>query len=122
MKKSLLVLIAAYLLIAASWALVQGTTLGKDVEITGKAGCAYCGFSAGACTRGSCRQNVTHGTPVVLTDATGNRYMLIGGKKEKLLLTDERKGLLQETITVRGKLVKRGGIQGIFVKSMEKAS
>jgi len=31
-------------------------------------------------------------------------------------------GLLQEKITVKGKLVKRGGIQGIYVKDMKKAS
>ncbi len=123
MKRTLLFLTAVYLLTAASWALVQGATLGRDVAITGRITCAFCGLTGHPdCTKESCRLVVNSGAPVLLTDAKGNRYMLLSGKKEKTLMTEERKGLLQEKITVHGKLVKRGGVQGIYVRSMEKAT
>jgi hypothetical protein len=56
-----------------------------------------------------------------LSDAKGNLYILISGEKEKPLMTAERMNLLQEKVKVQGMLVKRGGIQGIYVKTMEKA-
>ena len=122
MKKALSILAAAYLLVAACWALVQGATHSKDAVITGRLSCAYCSFKTGTCTRESCQANVKHGTPVVLTDMTGSLYVLISGEKEKPLMTAERKGLLKEQVTVHGRLVKRGGMQGIYVKTMEIAN
>jgi hypothetical protein len=113
MKRTLIALITAYLLIAAGWALVQGASQGKEVAVTGKISCAYCNLSApGNCTKESCRAGVIHGNPVLLTDTKGNRYMLLSEKKEKPLMAGERMHLLREK-SVHGKLVKLRRIRAI---------
>ena len=57
----------------------------------------------------------------LLTDAKGNSYLLLSGEQMKPLMTPERMNLLEEKVKVEGILVTRGGIQGIYVKKMEKA-
>lgn len=123
MKRALVVMMAAVLATAVGWAAVQGATQGKEVAITGKISCTFCNLPAkGNCTKECCQACIASGDPVLLSDAKGSLYILLSGDKEKPLMTEERKGLLQETVVVKGKLVKRGGVQGIYVKSMEKAS
>jgi hypothetical protein len=116
-------LIMAVLLFATvGWTAVQEASKGEDVTITGKISCTFCNLpTPGHCTKECCQACVKSGDPVLFTDAEGNLYILLSGEKEKTLMTPERMNLLQEKVKVQGMLVKRGGIQGIYVKAMEKA-
>ncbi len=121
MKKALLVLMAVLLLASICWA--QGTTpKGPEVTVTGMMTCTFCNLPAmGKCTKECCQACVKAGDPPLLSDAKGNLYILLTGEHEKPLMTPERMDLLTEKVTVTGISVKRGGIQGIYVKKMEKA-
>jgi hypothetical protein len=121
MKKALLVLMAVLLLASICWA--QGKApKGQEVTITGKLTCTSCNLpAAGKCSKECCQGCIKSGDPTLLEDANGNLYVLLSGEHEKPLLTPERINLLTEKVNVKGMLVKRGGIQGIYVKEMEKA-
>lgn len=122
MKRALVVMMAVLLLTAIGWAAEQGTPKGKEVTITGKVSCTFCNLPGQAnCTKECCQACIKSGDPVLLSDPKGNLYILISGEKEKPLMTPERMNLLQEEVKVQGMLVKRGGLQGIYVKTMEKA-
>jgi hypothetical protein len=84
--------------------------------------CTFCNLPAvGKCTKECCQNCVKSGDPVLLTDGKGNLYILLSAEQMKPLMTPERMDLLQSKVTVSGILVKRGGLQGIYVKKMEKA-
>jgi hypothetical protein len=119
MKKAMVVVVAVLLLTAAGWA---ASSKGKEVTITGKISCTFCNLPAASnCSKECCQACIKSGDPVLLTDAQGNLYLLISGDKEKPLMTADRMNLLQEKVKVKGMLVKRGGMQGIYVNAMEKA-
>ena len=120
MKRAVLVIMAVLLLTTTCWA--QDVPKGQDVAITGLISCTFCNLPAvGKCTKECCQGCVKSGDPVLLTDAKGGLYILLSGEKMKPLMTDDRLNLLQEKVTVTGILVQRGGLQGIYVKKMEKA-
>jgi len=121
MKKAVLVLMALLLLTATCWA--QGMApKGQDVTITGLMSCTFCNLPGGGkCTKECCQNCVKTGDPVLLTDAKGDLYLLLTGEQMKPLMTPDRLELLESKVTVTGILVKRGGLQGIYVKKMEKA-
>lgn len=121
MKKALLVLMALLLLSATCWA--QGMApKGKDVTVTGLMSCTFCNLPGGGkCTKECCQNCVKAGDPVLLTDAKGQRYILLTGEQMKPLMTPDRMELMESKVTVTGILVKSGGLQGIYVKKMEKA-
>ena len=121
MKRAVLVLMALLLLTATCWA--QGMTpKGQDVTMTGMISCTFCNLPGGGkCTKDCCQSCVKAGDPVLFTDAKGSLYILLSGEQMKPLMTPERMDLLQSKVTVTGILVKRGGLQGIYVKKMEKA-
>jgi len=121
MKKAVLVLMALLLLTATCWA--QGMApKGQDVTITGMLTCTFCNLpGAGKCSKECCQACIKAGDPPLLTDAKGDLYILLTGEHEKPLMTPERMNLVIEKVTVTGIVVKRGGLQGIYVKKMEKA-
>jgi hypothetical protein len=118
-KRALLPLMAVLLLTSICWA---AAPKGKEVTITGKLVCAFCNLAApGKCTKECCQNCIKSGSPALLEDAKGNLYVLLPGEHEKQLWTPERMNLFTEKVTVKGMMVKRGGVQGIYVKEMEKA-
>jgi hypothetical protein len=119
MKKAVLLLMAVLLLVSTCWA---AAPKGEEVTITGKMTCTFCNLPAmGKCSRECCQNCIKAGDPPLLSDDKGNLYILLTGEHEKPLMTPERMNLLTEKVTVSGMLVKRGGLQGIYVKKMEKA-
>ena len=120
MKKAVLVLMAVLVLTATCWA--QDVPKGQDVTITGLISCTFCNLPAvGKCSKECCQACVKSGDPVLLTDVKGGLYILLSGEKMKPLMTADNLNLLQEKVTVTGIMVKRDGLQGIYVKKMEKA-
>jgi hypothetical protein len=121
MKKTLGMVVIVLLLVAAGWAAEKGVSQGKDVTITGKLSCTFCNLASPVgCTKECCVGCLKSGDPVLLTDGKGNLYLLISGEKDKPLMTAERMNLILEKVKVKGTLIKRGGIRGIYVKSIEK--
>jgi len=121
MKKAVLVLMAVLLLASICWA--QGAApKGEEVTITGKLTCTFCNLPApGKCSKECCQACLKSGDPALMEDAKGNLYILISGEHEKPLMTPDRMDLMTEKVTVKGMLIKRGGLQAIYVKGMEKA-
>lgn len=120
MKRVVLVLMAVLLLGSISWA--QDVPKGKDVTITGVISCTFCNLPAvGKCSKECCQGCIKSGDPVLLTDAKGSLYILLSGEKMKPLMTADKLDLLQEKVNITGILVQRDGLQGIYVKKMEKA-
>ena len=121
MKRAIVALMALLLLASTCWAQMAAPT-GQDVTITGMLTCTFCNLpGAGKCTKECCQACIKAGDPPLLTDAKGNLFILLTGEHEKPLMTPEKMNLVMEKITVTGILVKRGGLQGIYVKKMEKA-
>ena len=126
MKKTILVLMALLLLTATCWAAnpVGGPPPagGQEVTMTGMLTCTFCNLpGAGKCSKECCQACIKSGDPALLTDAKGDLYILLTGEHEKPLMTPEKMAMVTEKVTVTGILVKRGGLQGIYVKKMEKA-
>lgn len=120
MKKTLLLVMAVLLMASISWA---AAPKGQEVTITGKMTCTFCNLPAPAKggTKECCQNCIKSGDPTLLEDAQGNLYILLSGEHEKPLMTPERMDLVREKVVVKGMLVKRGGVQGIYVKEMKKA-
>jgi len=113
---------ALLLLTATCWAQTTQAPKGQDVTITGMMSCTFCNLPGGAtCTKQCCQDCVKSGDPVTLTDEKGNLYILLSGEQMKPLMNAERMDMLQSKVKVTGIMVKRGGIQGLYVKKMEKA-
>ena len=121
MKRALLVLMAVLLLASICWA--QGAApKGEEVTITGKMTCTFCNLPApGTCSKECCQACFKSGDPALLEDAKGSLYILLSGQHEKPLMTPDKMDLMTEKVTVKGMLMKRGGVQGIYVKEMAKA-
>ncbi len=121
MKKAALVILALLLLTTTCWA--QGLApKGQEVTITGVVSCTFCNLPGGGkCTKECCQDCVKAGDPVLLTASDGQLYILLTGEQMKPLMTPERMDMLESKVTVTGIAVKRNGLQGIYVKKMEKA-
>jgi len=100
----------------------QPMAQGKEVTLTGKLSCTFCTMAHPdkPCPPGCCANCVKAGDPPSLTDALGNMYILLTGEMATPLMTPERIAMLGSQATVKGLLVKRDGIQAIYVQSMEK--
>lgn len=122
MKKAVLVFMAVLLLTATCWAQMAAPK-GQEVTMTGVLNCTFCNLPGpgGMCSKECCQACIKMGDPALLQDAKGNLYILISGEKEKPLMTAERMNFVTEKVTVSGMLVKRGGLQAIYVKKMDKA-
>jgi hypothetical protein len=122
-KRAVVAVMVVLLLSTAAWAAGMGAAKGKEVTITGKISCTYCNLPGPMeCTKECCSACVKSGDPVLLSDAEGNLYILLSGEKGKPFITEERMKLIQEKVKVQGMLVKRGGVQAIYVKTLEKAN
>ncbi|MCX7016555.1 MAG: hypothetical protein NTW86_29025 [Candidatus Sumerlaeota bacterium] len=95
----------------------------EAVAMEGTLACAMCSLSMPdmACTKECCQTCTKTGSPAVLKDAKGQLYLLLPSEHGKELLTDEVKGLFQEQVVVKGKLVENGGLRGILAESITKA-
>jgi hypothetical protein len=60
------------------------------------------------------------GNPIGLVDEKGQAYLLIGAEMHKSMHDDFIKQMAL-TVTAKGKLVKSGGLQALYVESMEAA-
>jgi len=59
------------------------------------------------------------GNPIGIAESSGHLYIAMGGKKHqpgREVLIDH----MAETVTVKGKLVKDGGLEAIYITSVEK--
>jgi hypothetical protein len=136
MKKAMLIIVASLLLTATCWAEMQkeGSMMenpideksikGQEVTITGHMSCTYCKLAGGMthqCTPECCQACVKAGDSVLLQDGKENLYILLNKEKEKPLITPDRLPLVGGEVTVKGIMVKTGGLQGIYVEKMEKA-
>ena len=127
MKKAVLVLMAVLFLAATGFAMDHGamkmSMKGKQVTMTGFMSCTFCSMGSGKqCTsKDCCVECVKAGDPVTLHGDKGMLYILLTNEQGKALMTPERIELLGGKVKVKGIMVKRGGLQAIFVESMEKA-
>ncbi len=121
MKKAILVLMALLLLTATCWA--QGTApKGQDVTMTGVMSCTFCNLPGWRQVhQGMLPELRESGRSGPLDRCQGQLYILLTGEQMKPLMTPERMDMLQSKVTVTGIVVKRGGLQAIYVKKMEKA-
>ena len=60
------------------------------------------------------------GNPIGLVDEKDQAYLLMGAEMHKSMKDDLTKQMAA-TVTVKGKLVKSGGLQALYVESMEAA-
>lgn len=136
MKKAMLIILASFLLSATGWAEMakepmmekgmeqQKSMKSEEVTITGHMSCTYCKLAGGMnhqCTPECCQACVKAGDSVLLQDGKENLYILLNKEKEKSVITPERLPLVGGEVTVKGIMVKTGGLQGIYVEKMDKA-
>ncbi len=123
MKRVLVLLVAVVLLTGTCWAAEKGKKpRAKEVTMTGTISCTFCNLPGEAnCSKECCTACVKAGDPVLFADGNGKLYVFISGDKERSLMTPERMSLVGEKVKVTGTVVKRGGIQGIYVKDRQKA-
>lgn len=123
MKKAVIVLMAVVLLAVTGFAAEKGSMKGKEVTITGYVSCTFCSMGSGkqCMSKECCQECLKAGDPVTLHGQKGMLYILLTNQQGKPLMTPERMDLLGSQVKIKGIMVKRGGIQGIYVASMEKA-
>lgn len=95
----------------------------RQVAIGGRLSCTFCALANPdrLCPPGCCAECVNAGDPPLLTDAEGNMYLLLASEKEMTLMTPARMILMGSQVNVTGLLVKRNGIQAIYVETLEAA-
>jgi len=95
----------------------------EAVTMEGTLACAMCSLAMPdeKCTKECCQVCAKSGGPAVLKDAKGQLYLLLPAEHGKELLTDEVKGLFQEQVVIKGKLVENGGLRAILAESITKA-
>jgi len=123
MKKAMLILLGFGLLAASSWAGEMAVKNGQEVTITGHLSCAYCKLASGLthkCSPECCQACIKGGDSALLQNDT-SIYLLLGKEKDKPLMTPERIALAGGQVTVKGMMVKTGGMQAIYVEKMDKA-
>lgn len=101
----------------------SGGAKGEQVTVTGMFSCTFCTLAhpEKACKKECCASCIKAGDPPSLTDAQGNRFVLISGEQGVPLMTPARTDMLGEQVAVKGLQVKDKGVQVIFVDSIEKA-
>src|SRR5882672_5884438 len=94
---------------------------GKEVTVKGEVVDLWCyleGGDHGAEHKDCATMCAKAGNPIGILDDKGNIYVVMGLKEHqagKELLSDK----MAETVTVEGTLVKKGGVQVIYVKSVK---
>ena len=121
MKKAMAIFVAVALLGALAWAAESTAKKGEDVSMSGMLSCASCKIAGHTCPKGCCQSCVKAGDPALLEDEkSGELFLMLSGDMGKSAMTPERMDMLGGKVTVKGILVKEKGLQGIYVKSMEK--
>jgi|GEM_PF-1062841 len=94
----------------------------RQVNIAGRLSCTFCTLAHPdtPCTPECCMNCVKAGDPPSLMDAQGNMYLLLNGEQGVPLMTPARLQMMGGQVNVQGLLVNRGGIQAIYVDSMQK--
>lgn len=100
----------------------SGIGRAREVSVTGKLSCTFCTLAHPdtPCTPECCMNCVKAGDPPSLMDAQGNMYLLLNGEQGVPLMTPARLQMMGGQVNVQGLLVNRGGIQAIYVDSMQK--
>jgi hypothetical protein len=100
---------------------VVGQPNGKEMTVKGEVIDLWCyleGGDHGAEHKDCATMCAKAGNPIGILDDKGNIYVVMGLKEHqagKELLSDK----MAETVTVSGTLVKKGGVQVIYVKSVK---
>ena len=98
-----------------------GQPKGEEVTVKGEVIDLWCyleGGDHGADHKDCATMCAKAGNPIGILDDKGNIYVVMGLKEHqpgKELLSDK----MAETVTVNGTLVKKGGVQVIYVKSVK---
>jgi hypothetical protein len=110
---------------AAALALTVGIAVGEpkgeEVTVKGEVIDLWCyleGGDHGADHKDCATMCAKAGNPIGILDDKGNIYVVMGLKEHqagKELLSDK----MADTVTVSGTLVKKGGVQVIYVKSVK---
>jgi hypothetical protein len=124
MVRSILAVVVLSFTVAIFYSTTNGketAAKGEEVSITGQITCTFCKLSKPdmTCPKGCCEGCIKAGDPPLLTDPTGNQYILLTNEHEVPLMTPERYKMLGKTVLVKGVLVKGKGVQVIYVDQME---
>ncbi len=100
---------------------IHAAPAGNEVSIKGEVVDLFCFLDSGA--RGAGHKTcatacATAGVPIGIVDADGNVYLALGSanhQNPKDLLVSH----MADTVTVSGTLVKKGGIEAIFIKDVK---
>jgi len=119
MKRRALYVIAVVL--AASVCTAMAQPKGQEITVKGEVIDLWCyleGGDHGAEHKDCATMCAKAGNPIGILDDKGNIYVVMGLKEHqagKELLSDK----MADTVTVAGTLVKKGGVQVIYVKSVK---
>jgi hypothetical protein len=125
MKSAVVVLAAALLAAVAIGVYAQDKAPAapkpESVTVKGEVVDLWCFLSSGA--RGAGHKDCAvecakGGNPIGLVDEKGQAYLLMGGEKHKPMHDDLIKQMAA-TVTVKGNLVKTGGLQALYIESIE---
>jgi hypothetical protein len=97
---------------------------GEEVTMQGTLTCAFCTLvdPQHAMNKACCQGCLKSGDSTILSDGKGGLFLLITGEHEKPLKTPEVVAMAGDQVTVKGRLVKGSGLQGIYVEKIEKAA
>jgi hypothetical protein len=99
---------------------VSGQPKGERVTVTGEVVDMWCfleGGDRGPAKKACATTCARAGNPIALVDAKGNVYVAAGLKDHQpaqALLLDK----MSDEVTVKGTLVKKGGVQMIYIESV----
>src|SRR3989442_6767 len=121
MKRVWLGLMAVAIIAAVGVRVAVAPPKGEEVTVKGEVIDLWCyleGGDHGAEHKECATMCAKAGNPIGILDEKGNIYVVMGLKEHqagKELLSDK----MAETVTVTGTVVKKGGVQVIYVKSVK---
>lgn len=97
---------------------------GAETTLSGKIACTHCTLKDPnhKPSKECCQGCIKSGDAPLFKAADNQLYTLVSGTHELKLMTPERMELVGEPVKVTGKVVKNGGLQGIYVTKIEKAA
>jgi hypothetical protein len=114
---------AVVLMVVGAWAAEKAAKSSQEVTVTGELSCAYCKLATGSvhkCSPECCAGCIKGGNSTLLQDGK-NLYLLMSKEKEKNLMTPERIAWAGSSVKVKGIKVQSGGLQAIYVETMDKS-
>ena len=120
-RKSLSFISVAAVALVLTVRTATGAPKGEEVTVKGEVIDLWCyleGGDHGADHKDCATMCAKAGNPIGILDQKGNIYVVMGLKEHqpgKDLLSDK----MADTVTVNGTLVKKGGVQVIYVKSVK---